>query len=138
MVHNNPRPGGKDQTNVKRIPAANGKVYHVYLDRLLGKGTFAQVYVAELAGAPPGAELAVKVVSHENLKRWGEKGRRNLQTELHILNIIKHRNIVRLEDFVQTANNYYLVFEYCSGGDLQTYLREQGPLEEAAAQNIVY
>lgn len=80
----------------------------------------------------------MKVVSQENLKRWGEKGRRNLQRELHILSIIKHRNIVRLDDFIQTANNYYLVFEHCTGGDLQTYLREKGSLNEFAAQSIVY
>jgi serine/threonine protein kinase len=43
-----------------------------------------------------------------------------------------------LDDFIQTANNYYLVFEYCNGGDLNTYLRDKGPLDELSAQSIVY
>ena len=77
--------------------------------------------------------LAMKIISSENLQRWGDKGRRNQQRELHILSIIKHRNIVRLDDFIQTANNYYLVFEYCNGGDLLTYLKDKGPLDEFAA-----
>lgn len=94
----------------------------------------------EGASSQPGSgtELAVKVVSQENLKRWGDKGRRNLQRELHILSIIKHRNIVRLDDFIQTANNYYLIFEHCTGGDLQSYLKEKGALDEFEAQSIVY
>jgi len=45
---------------------------------------------------------------------------------------------VRLEDFIQTANNYYLVFEHCAGGDLQKYLREKGPLDELKAQRFMY
>lgn len=89
---------------------------------MLGKGTFAQVFLGTLAGKQPTqAEYAIKVIKHETINKMGdngEKGRRNLQNECQILNMIKHRNIVKLEEFIQTANNYYLVFEYCSGGDL--------------------
>jgi len=74
----------------------------------------------------------------EKLKRWGDKGKKNLENEVRILAKIKHPNIVRLEDFIQTSNNYYLVFEYCGGGDLQKFLKEKGPLSELTAQRFIH
>jgi serine/threonine-protein kinase ULK/ATG1 len=78
------------------------------------------------------------MVSSEHLQKWGAKGKKNLEHELSILSKIKHRNIVRLEEFVQTANNYYLIFEYCAGGDLREYLRSAGAMNEFAAQRFLY
>ena len=80
----------------------------------------------------------MKIVSKENLKKWGEKGEKNLHNELKILSKIKHRNIVHLEEFIQSSNNYYLIFEYCAGGDLQKYLKEKGPLDELTAQKFIF
>lgn len=121
----------------------DGLVYNIHMDKQLGKGAFAQVYIATLEN-PSTKELrqkefAIKVVNKDNLtKKCGQKGHRNLQSEVNILSIIKHRNIVRLEDFTQTAKNYYIIFEYCDGGDLQRYLKTHGSLSEFAAQSIVY
>ena len=83
----------------KRLPGANGKEYIVLLDKLLGKGAFAQVYQATLSGSTQ-TQYAVKMVSQEHLQKWGAKGRENLEHEISILQKIKHRNIVRLEDFI--------------------------------------
>lgn len=58
------------------------------------------MYKGALAGSPQHQQFAVKVVSVENLKRWGDKGKRNLENEVSILSKIKHRNIVRLDDFI--------------------------------------
>jgi serine/threonine-protein kinase ULK/ATG1 len=116
----------------KKLQGKNGRVYHVFMDQLLGKGAFANVYMGVLEGSTK-FKYAVKVVSRENLKKWGEKGKSNLESEITILSKISHRNIVKLEDFIQTGNNYYLIFEYCAGGDLQSYIKEFGPLDELTA-----
>ena len=50
----------------KRLPGMNGREYIVLLDRLLGKGAFAQVYLGTLSGSTQG-EFAVKMVSQEHL-----------------------------------------------------------------------
>jgi len=73
------------------------------------------------------------MVSSEHLQKWGAKGKKNLEHELSILSKIKHQNIVRLEEFVQTSNNYYLIFEYCAGGDLREFLKSEGALPEIVA-----
>ena len=49
---------------------------------------------------------------------------------------ITHENIVKLYDIKQTENNYYLVMEYCSGGDLDRLRGKQ--LDEEKVQRIVY
>ena len=44
-----------------------------------------------------------------------------------------HNNIISLLDFLETANNYYLVMEFCNNGDLETHVRKyQGLCEEEA------
>jgi serine/threonine protein kinase len=38
---------------------------------------------------------------------------------------------------MRTDNNYYLVLEYCNGGDLQSYLKHIGKANEDVAREIV-
>ena len=109
----------------------------VYLDQMLGKGTFANVYRGAIF-KDFSTHYAVKVVCRRNLQRYGDKGKKNLQNELLILQKIKHENIVHFEHFIQTQNNYYLIFEFCAGGDLQKFLKESGALDEYMAQTFAY
>lgn len=39
------------------------------------------------------------------------------------MNEIKHRNILHLHDHLESKNNYYLVIDYCEGGDFENYLK---------------
>jgi hypothetical protein len=45
-------------------------------------------------------EYAIKMVQRENLKKFGEKGLRNLRNEYEILWKIKHKNIINLEEHI--------------------------------------
>lgn len=49
--------------------------------------------------------------------------KRLLQTEVSIMNEINHRNILHLHDHLESKNNYYLVVDYCEGGDFENYLK---------------
>ena len=79
-------------------------------------------------------------MSREVERKFGsfDKMSKYLENEINILNKIKHKNIVRLEDFIQTKSNFYLIFEFCEGGDLHKYIRESGPLDEITAQHFLY
>lgn len=41
------------------------------------------------------------------------------------MNKINHPNIMHLYDFLESSNNYYMVIQYCNGGDLEGYLKKQ-------------
>lgn len=40
---------------------------------------------------------------------------------------------MHLYEFMETANNYYLVIQYCNNGDLEMYLKRMGKLSESEA-----
>lgn len=71
------------------------------------------------------------------LQKLGPKGKDDLEKELRISQSLKHVNIVRLIDFVKTENNNYFILEYCGGGDMRTYLKEQRRLSELTAQRFM-
>ena len=55
------------------------------------------------------------------------------QTEMSVMSKLHHPNIMHLYEFMETANNYYLVIQYCNNGDLETYLKKMGKLSEDEA-----
>eukprot|EP00826_Nyctotherus_ovalis_P022269 TRINITY_DN17318_c0_g7_i1.p1 TRINITY_DN17318_c0_g7~~TRINITY_DN17318_c0_g7_i1.p1 ORF type:complete len:344 (+),score=50.11 TRINITY_DN17318_c0_g7_i1:182-1213(+) len=71
-------------------------------------------------------------------KNMGEKTRKCFKREADALLKLRHKNIVRLYDLMTTANHYYLVFEYCNGGDLgHLCLNSKETLNEPAARHIM-
>lgn len=58
---------------------------------------------------------------------------RMLESEIALLQELRHRNIVALKQVYHTANNCYLVTEYCERGDLAAHLRRHLRLPEIEA-----
>lgn len=58
------------------------------------------------------------------------------ECEVEILRSLKHDNIVELLDFKKSQKNFYLVLEYCEGGNLAEYLRLHRKLPEKEAMRI--
>lgn len=58
-----------------------------------------------------------------------------LRTEVHVMNFINHPNIMHLFEFLESANNYYLIIQFCNNGDLEGYVEKQegNLLQEAKA-----
>jgi len=133
-----------------------GKVVgHYQLERRLGAGSFASVFLArkvalELRKAQlrsDGAgldletdshrpeEVAIKAISRSKLNKKLES---NLQKEVSILQgLAPHENIVRLFDTVESRRHIYLVMEFCAGGDLHALLKMEGVLKESVAQHFM-
>jgi len=80
--------------------------------------------------------VAVKVVARDKLT---EKLQQNLASEIHILKHMRHPNVVALYTFQKRSSTICLVLEYCGGGDLHRFIREQpnGRLREDIAQRFL-
>lgn len=61
----------------------------------------------------------------------GDIPRGLLSNELRALKQLSHGNVIRTHDICQTANNMYIVSEFCNQGDLLGVLRK-GLTEEQA------
>lgn len=60
-----------------------------------------------------------------------------LLAEIAILKTLKSENIVGFLDVMESANYYYLVQEFCDGGDLRGLIKKRGSLPEAEAVSIL-
>lgn len=58
------------------------------------------------------------------------------ESEVGILQSLRHKNIAKLVDFRKTQNNFYLFLEYCEGGNLAEYIRTRRKLPEPEAIKI--
>lgn len=67
----------------------------------------------------------MKVIKRELLKG---KFNELLENEIRVLRTCNNENIIKLYDIKKTANNFYLILEYCNEGDLMVYLKEKKTL----------
>ena len=99
----------------------------------LGSGGMADVYLAQ--DQLLGREVAVKVLhqhfaeDHEFVERF--------RREASSAAALSHPNIVGIFDRGEWNGTYYIAMEYVAGRSLKAIVREQGPLEPAAAIDIV-
>lgn len=56
-----------------------------------------------------------------------------LENEIKVLRTCNNENIIKLYDIKKTANNFYLILEFCNEGDLSEYLKQKGYLTEDEA-----
>lgn len=61
----------------------------------------------------------------------------NLKNEINILSKINSVNVIRLNDLQKTPNNFYLVMEYCNGGDLENLKEIRGKFTEEEGRMIL-
>lgn len=79
-------------------------------------------------------KFAIKEISNAVLKeKLGDRGQEALKKEIEISKLLNQKNIIKLYDIIKTERNNYLVFEFCGGGDLRSYLREKKRLSEPVA-----
>lgn len=104
---------------------ANKKIGNYLLTKEIGRGSFSVVYFARRADQPKGKNnrYAVKCIAKESL-RGNAVLKKLLNTEVSIMSKIKHPNIMKLSDYFETDNNFYLVVSYCNKGDLENYMRK--------------
>ncbi|KAI9204484.1 uncharacterized protein BJ171DRAFT_505929 [Polychytrium aggregatum] len=103
------------------------------IEHEIGRGSFATVYLAHHVSKTSHI-VAIKAVLREKLNR---KLAENLETEIKILKGICHPNIVSLLDVVKTAKHIHLLMEYCSMGDLSTYIKKKGLVADPSRPQVL-
>ena len=91
------------------------------LDKQLGAGAFGEVYLSKLA-TDPSKLFATKVYERKKIEGTGQF--KYLTNECNIMHDLNHPNIVKLVDVKKTKNHYYIMMEYCNGGELEGALEK--------------
>lgn len=107
------------------------KVGNYYLVSQLGKGQFGTVYKG-VCCENPSSVYAVKCIAKEMIEK-DPYVHKLFQTEVEVMSKINSPNTLHLFEFIETANNYYLVIQYCNNGDLEKYVQKVGRLPEEQA-----
>lgn len=105
--------GGRPET--EKVPSIVGG-YKV--GELLGRGGFGEVRVGE--HHLTGERVALKFLRKSEIHSFNAAERTN--TEIQCLTALKHTNIIRLQQHMESSNHVVLVFELMEGGDLLKYL----------------
>ena len=96
----------------------------------LGKGAFGQVYQAYHIRNKK--IYAIKQIEKRSV--FGtKKAEEFFKTEIEALKRINHPNVIFLKELIESSRNFYLVLQYCNGGDLENLLKKRGRLEENEA-----
>ena len=105
----------------------------------LGEGAFSTVRYARvitkerLRIAWP--EYAVKIISKAKIS--SENYLNNVEREINILHLLAHPGVSRLVSAFRYKESYYMVLEYCPGGDLHSYVMQNGALSELYTRFII-
>jgi serine/threonine-protein kinase ULK/ATG1 len=111
------------------------------LQQKLGSGSFATVYKGVRLSQTPtnvAETVAIKAITRTS-EKLTKKVLQNLEIEISILRTYRHPNIVCLHDVQKTARHFYLILEYCAGGDLQGLIRRRktGRLSEGLTRRLM-
>lgn len=96
----------------------------------LGAGGFGKVKLA--THLLTNQKVAIKIIDK---KQIGHDLPR-VKTEMDALRNLSHQNICRLYHYIETKNKFFIVMEFCSGGEMFDYIVRKERLEESEARHF--
>ena len=115
------------------------KIENYYLEKLIGKGDFCEVYFTTKKDDQK--KYATKVYNRAFIDE-NQELTRYLRKEVMIVKNLYHPNIIKLHDRKKSKNHYYIIYEYCNGGRLsealEKYMEKYGkPFPEEIIQYLM-
>ena len=105
------------------------------LEKYIGKGAFGEVYQTFKEGNSSRL-LATKKLKRSKIENT--EAIKYLKNEIIILQKLEHPNIVKYEAIKKTKNNFYIIMEFCNGGELSKALKKyQEKFGKPFSQEIV-
>ena len=100
----------------------------------IGKGTFSTVKLGEHIYTKQ--KVAIKILNKEKIKNQEDSKR--IEREIKFLSMMNHPNIIKTYEISETCENYYIIMEFCDGGELFEYIVKKEKLEENEASMFFY
>ena len=123
----------KEKEKINKIE--NNKMIDDYIIKnTIGKGTFSTVKLGEHIKTKQ--KVAIKILNKEKIKEKEDLER--IKREIKILQMMDHPNIIKTYKISENAKNYYIIMEYCDGGELFNYIVEKEKLDENEASMFFY
>ena len=122
---------------VEKLKVATGytNLLDIYdVKNKLGSGKFGLVKLG--IDKKTGQKVAIKIMKKSSMD---SSDLELVRTEIEILKICQHPNIIRLYNVFENADYMYIIMEYCSGGDLFSYLENRNfRVSEKRASTIIH
>ncbi|XP_074652797.1 serine/threonine-protein kinase SIK2-like [Tubulanus polymorphus] len=99
------------------------------IERTIGKGNFAVVKLGKHRITK--SEVAIKIIDKTRLD---QSNLAKVYREVQILKMVKHPNIIKVYQVMETKNMLYIVSEYAPNGEIFDYIALQGRLPEREAR----
>jgi serine/threonine-protein kinase ULK/ATG1 len=107
----------------------HGKATYIQSTKKIGKGAFSKVYKG--FNIDTDTTVAIKCIEKDTILN---KLKNRLKSEIKLHSDFDHKNIIKLYDFIEDNDFYYIILEYCSHGDLHKYIK-YNKLNSQQAQN---
>ena len=90
------------------------------IEKLLGEGSFGKVHLTKKEG--DSKKYATKELDRGEID--SSEAKKYLINEIRILQSLNHPNIVKFVDIKKTKKHYYIMMEFCNGGELSKNLEK--------------
>ena len=126
----------KEQEKLKEKEDKNSKkiIDDYLIKETLGKGTFSTVKLG--VHIKTNQKVAIKILNKQKIKAKEDLIR--IKREFKILSMMDHPNIIKTYKISENSKNYYIIMEYCDGGELFNYIVEKEKLDENEASMFFY
>ena len=107
-------------------------------EKKLGEGSYSEVWLTSKNDSPK--KYATKKMDREEIEK--SESMKYLRNEIAILQYLNHPNIVKFQEVKKTKKHFYIIMEYCNGGDLskalEKYIEKYGkPFDEKLVQHFM-
>ena len=100
---------------------------------VIGEGAFSVVKL--VYNEKTSQYFACKIISKDKLST--DKRMQRFENEIRIQQQLNHPNIVKIFDLFKDEDNYYIILEFCSGGELFQLIVDKGKLTEEETKPIL-
>ena len=100
----------------------------------IGKGTFSKVKLG--IHKATNEKVAIKILEKSKIKEKDDLQR--IIREMQILNELNHPNIVKVYEICESDEYFFIIMEYCSGGELFNYIVRNHRLIEEESSYFFY